>query len=741
MKKLLTLFVLLYTLPAIAQVSSRIYLPNPNKTKVFVGGNEQKLPWTGGVNNPQFAMADLNKDGKKDLVIYEQYYGVRTFLYTGTGGDVQYTYAPLYENDFPQIEEYIKLEDYNRDGIADLFHFGRTGVVVCKGYYNAQNHLSFEQARTVVHKNTNGRYFALDVNPADIPAIIDVDGDGDLDIITYYQWGSYIYMYRNVQADENMHKDSMAIRLKDHCWGKTYQNTPRTHDLGYSCNNAGLKSSGQNKVTDGNNALCLFDVDGDGDYDCLGSNNQYADIQFFKNGKKEYGHPVDSMIAQDSTWQSAGTKLQMSRYPSAFWLDIDNDGDRDILISPHAKGSENYYCIARYRNDGNDNTPNFVYQTNELLVNQMIDVGSNSYPVFYDYNKDGKQDLFIGTLGYYQPNGSFRSRVALYTNTSSGSQSSLELTTTNFLNTDNLKLNGMAPAFGDLDNDGLDDMVLGHINGTLSFFKNTAANNNVTPIWDYVPGQIKNSAGATINVTGFATPLIYDIDKDGKKDLLIGNAYGYIAFYKNNGQSNQLSLGLVKEKLGEVNVGDANGTFGYAAPFIGKIDNTGTEYLLVGSQKGVVYKYDGFQNGNVTTPYKLVDTFYSYVKSEEFATPAVTDIDNDGKYDMVLGSSLGGLKYFEQIFNDNVPELSAGQRRLILYPNPATEKLAIALDGISPDRSMQVKIYNSIGQAVSIPVTLTANSFMVDVATLPAGVYMCSMSWSGGVSTATFIKQ
>ena len=32
------------------------------------------LAWSGGVNHPHFAMADLNKDGRKDLVIFRKSY-------------------------------------------------------------------------------------------------------------------------------------------------------------------------------------------------------------------------------------------------------------------------------------------------------------------------------------------------------------------------------------------------------------------------------------------------------------------------------------------------------------------------------------------------------------------------------------------------------------------------------------------------------------------------------------------
>ncbi len=52
---------------------------------------------------------------------------VRTFLNKGTSTAAHYVYAPVYAANFPFCLDYLKLEDYNRDGIADLFHKGLGG--------------------------------------------------------------------------------------------------------------------------------------------------------------------------------------------------------------------------------------------------------------------------------------------------------------------------------------------------------------------------------------------------------------------------------------------------------------------------------------------------------------------------------------------------------------------------------------------------------------------------------------
>ena len=73
MKNLLLFsFGLLLGLAAIAQGDGLIYLTHSSllsDVKLTMNGAEKKLAWAGGINAPQIAMPDLNKDGKNDLVI------------------------------------------------------------------------------------------------------------------------------------------------------------------------------------------------------------------------------------------------------------------------------------------------------------------------------------------------------------------------------------------------------------------------------------------------------------------------------------------------------------------------------------------------------------------------------------------------------------------------------------------------------------------------------------------------
>ena len=58
--------------------SAQEFYQHDTTVKVFSGSRELSLAWCGGFNNPQFSEADINHDGKKDLVVFEKGLGVMT---------------------------------------------------------------------------------------------------------------------------------------------------------------------------------------------------------------------------------------------------------------------------------------------------------------------------------------------------------------------------------------------------------------------------------------------------------------------------------------------------------------------------------------------------------------------------------------------------------------------------------------------------------------------------------------
>ncbi len=732
--------------------------------KVFANGNPMRMGFSGGFNTPQTSQADLNNDGKNDLIIYEkQGEQIKTFINYGVNGNPDYRYEAKYAANFPYINSYLALLDYNCDGIADLFHRGVSGYTVYRGYFNASNQLCFQYYRELWYPVSNGWDNAY-CDPSDVPGIADIDGDGDLDFLGFSILGSYILYYRNLRVEQNLPCDSIRVELADKCWGKIYQGFQMTQTLGITCapnrpsgsNNNGLEadhlSESQAKTTlHTGNHLCFLDYDGDGDMDYLNGGISYSNIQFLKNGKKDYNYPKDTIIAQDTMFQTGGFVYNTSIWPAAFWVDVDQDGKKDIVISPTADNvSENKKCFAWYRNTGTTTAPIYTYKGDSLFAAETIDMGTGSRPMLYDYDRDGKLDLFIGSDGFFTTsNGNLRAKLAYYRNTSTVGNPSFTLVDDNFLNIYASNVRGAYPAIGDLDNDGKDNLIVAHANGKISYYTDTAALSAPNPGWKLVTDTLRDENNVAIDSTQFPMPFIYDMDGDGKKDLIIGSSAGWLYYYKNNGNAAQLKLKHITSKLGLAKADPINLFSGYASPFIGKVDSTNVDYLLLGSSSGAIYRYTGFQNGNLTTPFQLLDTFYSNINRTKNSysgfrsAPAVADLDGDGKMEMVLGNILGGVYLYKKQELTNISDQTiAKMPEVFVFPNPFQQQLNVKWkSSFATAQNVTIELYSLTGQMLAAQSVLSDNSALLSLQDLPAGFYLCLVKSGANKKIFKVVKQ
>lgn len=695
---------------------------------VNVLGSSISAPWCGGINSVQVIQADLNEDGTSDLVLFDHNSNVlKTFLNIGTTGQIRYSYAPKYASNFPPVVDYLQLKDYNCDLIPDLFHKGSFGVAVYKGYYQ-NNELKFTFYKDLFFQGMFGPVNVY-VQPGDIPSIIDYDHDGDLDILSYDVLGTRVAYYKNMQIENNAPCDSIQMSEFDVCWGKFYQGVHRAVSLGMTCK--GNTAQGKKNRHTGN-CIVHVDIEGDGDLDLLGGNISFADIQLlFNNGS-------DIIYEQDTTYQKNGHVLQMPTWPSPFHVDIDNDGDHDILITSHADNlsSANFNAVAYYKNLGTDAIPNFVFQHDTLLTSDMIDVGTYSYPTFFDFDKDGKKDLFVGSEGYLNNStGLLESKLAYYRNTSTVGSISFELISKDFLQISSHQFNGLFPTFGDITGDGVDDLVLGLVNGSVAVFKNFAVSNTAAPNFFYYTDSIPG-----INVGNYSAPCVYDFNQDGKTDLIVGNQLGKLAYYEDTSSTNQKKLALKTVSLGNVKAGASTQLFGYAAPIIGRMDNVPKDFLLIGNVDGTLERYQDFANNWGT--FTKVDSTYSYIKTTSRSVPAITDIDGDGNYDMVLGNKLGGLTFHKQVLTVNIPNELETPSSIdwVLYPNPVQNHCYIELLSLSSERNFELNLFNMVGQNVFSKILNANQKSKVSVEELPNGMYYAVITLEGRTYQKAFVK-
>ena len=681
-----------------------------------VNGNILPNGFAGGLNFPIFSEIDLNGDGIKDLFAIDRSGNINTrittFINQGTANTVDYKYAPHYRQFFPELFDWALLVDYNCDGKEDIFTYTPGGMKVYKNDYNSASGLKFLKVTDLLHST----YYSpppvnLWVSPVNLPAFADIDNDGDMDILTFGLGGFQVEYHLNQSMDLYGHCDSLIFELGTACWGH-FQLHPLYNSaiLGVSCPFKPVAPpqdilSINNNLHNGSSLLAI-DLDNDTVKDIimgdiLGNNL----LALFNGGTLNFAE----MIAYDTLYPPS-YPANIITYPLPVYLDVDNDGIKDLIAA--ANNLNNYNGVWFYKNYGMNSLPDFQFEQNAFMQDRMIDMGEGSYPVFFDADGDGLLDIVAGNYGYFHISGNYPSSLHLYKNIGTATSPLFELVTTDFANTLSLGLNGIHPSFGDLDNDGDSDMILGDSDGKLHLFTNNASAGNPA-LFALTTPNLNN-----FDVGQFCAPQLIDVNKDGKLDLLVGRRDGRLSYFENNGSQTNPSFTLITDTLGAVDVRTIFSVTGHSVPFL--YEENGISKLLVGTESGYLYKYDNI-DGNLTGNFNLVDSMYQNIYEGSRMSPFGADINGNGKFDLIIGNYAGGFTIYTQSNISSVEENPLSQIQFNIYPNPANDKLTIAF-ALPLKESMSFNVINNLGQIIKNDI-LQNQSTTVDISYLPAGLY------------------
>ena len=336
--------------------------------------------------------------------------------------------------------------------------------------------------------------------------------------------------------------------------------------------------------------------------------------------------------------------------PVASFADVDNDGRDELLVSPSDPSltkSQDHHSLWLYRYD--EGTEQYRRVAEDFLQNQMIDVGSGAVPVLYDWNGDGLADLFVANYGSYDSsrviNGFltsyYSSSISYFQNVGSQSNPVFRQVTDDFGNLKRYGYTALCPAFGDVDGDGRTDLLCGTGDGTLLYFCNLG---DTLP--DFAP-PAPNYAG--IDVGDYATPQLFDLDRDGRPDLLVGNRRGRINYYRNTAPYGSFDFQYVTDTLGGVDVRDADVSFfGYCVPRFFRNPQNET-VLFCGSEQGDIVYYDLIDN-DLSGIFRRKEAALDETVGEAVCSitegirsaPAVADLNGDGYPDLLVGNYAGG---------------------------------------------------------------------------------------------------
>lgn len=680
--------------------------------------------WAGGLNTPQFSEIDFNSDGIQDLFVFDKTTNkVLTFINKGTSNQQDYIYTPEYVFQFPPLQDWVLLRDYNADGVADIFTYSieGAGVSVYRGKRTSPNSLEFELTSTrLLFQGTNGLSNIL-VTRIDIPAIADITGDGDLDILTFDSFGNYVEHYEN-QSQEltGTAGDTLWFERVDRCWGKFAEDS-FTNSVELNSESCNGKSTSTSKVHTGSTLLAL-DIDDDKDQDLLMGDLSFVNLVLLTNG----GTAENTiMTEQDEVFPKNDKAVNISIFPAAYSLDANNDGLKDIIVAPNEVKSQTYHQVWAYFNKGTAQNPAFERQTQNFLIEDMIDVGEGAYPAFVDYNADGLMDFVVGNKGNFDIESEFYkdARLTLFENIGSAEMPAFRLADEDYFDMSQHHFRGVYPTFGDVDGDGDDDLIVGNEAGALHYFENTAAPNkalqlelNTLELLTLVPNDYS------------AIPFLVDIDGDEKVDLLVGTAKGSIFYFRNFTpiEAETPIFSIESEKWGSISMREPTFSRGSAAPIVTTLDDTETRYLIVQNEGGDLSLFTDLQQDTFT----LVTQTYSSINEGGRGGLAITDLDGDGNKSLLVGNRRGGVALYSQslVWDDIEGNENSNNAEISIFPNPCSSLCEIRLEGFHDFPSMSPPVftfYNIEGKQIRLNSNLSSShrSLTIDVKHLPKGIY------------------
>ena len=682
---------------------------------VKVSGFDLLHGFMGGLNSPQFSEFDLNRDGVNDLVVFDRAdFKLYTFLRSQKN---QFVYAPEYESQLPAGETIYVLRDMNSDGLLDVFTTSEAGDLLI--YKNTTSEsddlLQFEGLGPWYYRNQYDDNYPILYNPlsfanasTDMPGIVDIDGDGDIDIVNYDQFNLTYMMYKDVRAEKKWDKDTFEFQNMDYCFGYFWEG----FDSEIRLNTCPFDLSFPLKLKPrhvGGAGCWFFDEDGDGDMEMYISNLDFKRITRLVNGKSDNNHDYDTMILVDTMFLD-GKSFDSYVFPVGYMIDVDNDGLKDMVIAPNAAfETKEKNQIRYYRNAGSKNKADFKFDRSNFIIEQMLDLGGNSSPAFIDIDNDGDKDLLVMNNGDYYESLGIKDRIALFENTGDAEEPIFELKDSDFLGLTDSSLIGASLSVGDIDNNGKEDILIGTINGSLYWFANEGNS------WKFKTNQLLNYEKQSGESSW--SPAVIDYNKDGINDLLVGFYNGNVALFEGLNKTGLPNFKWISSNAWGMKANDwlqnssepKFSSYGYASPSVGDIDNDGTLEIIIGGYNDVlrVYHVDGHNpedsllaDENIVFKSFGGDTVSTRVGGR--LQPCLANITGDSIPELVIGNLRGGLNFASHILSSETSidnsNISIVTNRLM--PNPVALGSRFQITSPNKLEKWDVEIYDINGKVV-----------------------------------------
>lgn len=687
----------------------------------MVSGKTLPNAFAGGLNACQFSMVRLNDDARDDLVVFDRTSSkISTFLAQTDGS---FRYDPTYETAFPSAYNWLLMVDYDADGKRDIFTAGVAGMRVYKNT-STPGKVSFQLfADPLMVEGFSGRQ-PLYAGPVDLPAITDLDNDGDIDIVAAEVFGRNPIYYQNLSRDKNPGTaPGLDFKRNGDCWGNFFIDGCRDFTFGINCQSGGrvatpTATTGQARPAHSGITFTITDTDGDNRKDILMGHVGCLNIAQLRNtGTND---EKANFVAFDENFP-VSKPINFESFLAMFVEDIDGDGQRDLLASTNNPSSDGGLTDFRasnwfYRNAGTNAKPDYQLVQKNFLQDGMIDLGENTAPALADMDGDGDADMLVGHAGNLTDRGT-RAGLWYFENKGTANDPVFDLISTDYLGlVQSSMITYTQPQLVDMDGNQSPDLILVNRIGRavqLRVFYNQAPRGSAARF------NVADAKTITLpgNFSAGELPTFVDVDRDGIMDVLVGKEIGSVEYLRNTGTNGNPVFTLQNPAFGGFQQSNLTRARSLA---VADLNADGRPELVVGSSDGklLLYRFPDQPD----QPSVLLDSLKNLVSPGPGLIVSAADLDGDQLADLVVGTVAGGLRFVKNTSEKVVVTATEPDESSTpwAYPNPTDRFVTVR-----PPHDGQVELVNLSGQVVRAGIWVRAhNETSLDLGNLDDGTYL-----------------
>ncbi len=325
-----------------------IYINNGNKQNIFTElAQVYRMADLPNSENKGVEFFDANNDGIADLLTINRDNGNYLNFYMGVKNSPFANITSITNLPFNNFEiDFFTIIDFNKDGLLDIVLQAQPDSTKKLLFFRNNGNFQFSKYSSIPLPSKLQDMGIRDLTIFDY----DIDGDNDLIVTTYY--GS---------RDEN----GYVLFYKNNLWGNFTE----------------IDSSLKNITRKWNEKILFGDYNNDGRFDIYLPNSWSNNILLLGN---------DSGYVNASEKNFSNTTKDETK--NAFYFDIENDGDLDLITSTKTK------IINIYKNDGN---AFFTESSENLLPQDFLKKNKTSFTTsinYGDFNNDTFTDIFLSTI-------------------------------------------------------------------------------------------------------------------------------------------------------------------------------------------------------------------------------------------------------------------------------------------------------------------------------------------------------